>query len=356
MNGEHKILWNLAGETIHALNRLSFSLQKDSNKIVRFDPSKNTDNLGDYIIMHYCDNILHNLLGDCEYIDISVHEKPSQEDELRMKQAKYRFVCGTNLLTSHIEYWWNWQLPDGLWRKLKYRNVILLGVGWKNYEGRCSEYSKMIYRSILNPNLLHSVRDSYTEEMLKQAGIQNVINTGCPTMWSLTKEFCRTIPQGKARNVITTITDYRQDIERDNQMFEILSRNYENIYLWIQGKNDEKYFTNLKHPTNLQLIPASLTDFEYYLNHMNVDYVGTRLHAGIFALNHRVRSIIVGVDNRALEIAKDTDILVVQRKYIGTELEKWILNSWETKIHLKQENINLFKHQLKRIKNEKRTE
>lgn len=345
----HKFMWNIAGKVIHTMNYITFPWHKNSEKIVRFDPSKDTDNLGDEIIMRYCDDVIRELFEDHKYIDISTHKEPTAEDEKMLPQAKYRFVCGTNLLTSHIEQWWNWRLPDGLGRKLKYRNVILLGVGWKNYEEECSDYSKMIYRSILNPSMLHSVRDSYTAEKLKAAGIKNVINTGCPTMWRLTPEFCTSIPRSKAKNVITTVTDYRQDAEHDNQMLEMLSRNYETVYLWIQGKRDEEYIQSLRLPANLQLIPERLDAYEEYLTKGNVDYVGTRLHAGIFALNHQVRSIIIAVDNRAIEIAKDTELVVVPRQEIGSKLEKLILDSWETRINMKQDNIRAFKEQFKKV-------
>lgn len=355
MDSGHRFIWNIAGKVIHAFNFVTFPLHKDYGIIVRFDPSKDTDNLGDEIIMHYCNSVINELFEDHEYIDIPTHREPSSDDEMMLQQAKYRFVCGTNLLTSHIEEWWNWRLPDGLRRKLKYRNVILLGVGWKNYEKECSDYSRMIYRCILNPSILHSVRDSYTEKKLKAAGIKNVINTGCPTMWRLTPEFCTSIPHSKAKNVITTVTDYRQDAEHDNQMLDILSQNYETVYLWIQGRSDEEYLQSLRLPTNLQTIPASLDAYEGYLTKGNVDYVGTRLHAGIFALNHHVRSIIIAVDNRATEMARDTNLMVVQRKDIARELEKWIVSSWETKIKIKQDNINLFKEQFKRDRHEKST-
>ena len=100
----------------------------------------------------------------------------------------------------------------------------------------------IFYRSILNPIMLHSVRDSYTEKMLKQAGVENVINTGCPTMWRLTQAFCKAIPKTKEKDVITTITDYRRDIEHDNLMLKILSRNYDKYDLFkkqleIIGRN-----------------------------------------------------------------------------------------------------------------------
>lgn len=340
-----KLLWAITGNCMRLLNRVTYSFQKDKGYIVRFNTALNTDNLGDYIIMHYCNEILSEIYGNCEFLDISTHLTPTNTQEETVKQTKLKFVCGTNIMTSHIEKHWNWCLPDGLKRKLKYRNVILLGVGWKNYEDECSEYSKMIYKSILNPNMLHSVRDKYTEQMLKNAGICNVINTGCPTMWRLTPEFCKDIPKKKSRNVITTITDYRRDIEHDNQMLEILGRNYENVYLWLQGKYDEEYLSKLTVPNNFSTIPASMETYEQYLNMDDVDYVGTRLHAGIFALNHHIRSLIIAVDNRAVEIAKDTNLPVIDRSDLSKELESRILSEWSTDIRINQHNIELFKSQ-----------
>ena len=118
--------------------------------------------------------------------------------------------------------------------------------------------------------------------------------------------------------------------------------------MWIQGRNDQKYLERLRRPTNLQLIPATLEAYENRLTQGNIDYVGTRLHAGIFALNHQVRSIIISVDNRAAEIANDTNLPVLQRNQIEEELEKWIIGTWKTNIYLKQDNIERFKAQLRR--------
>ena len=343
-----KCVWKIAGRAGKIFNSLSFPRQKHCKQIIIFDTSIGTHNLGDFIIMRYCGSILHELYENHQCVEISTHMIPSEEQEQIVKKTKYKFVCGTNLLTSHIEKWWNWRLPDGLRRKFAYRNAILLGVGWGNYQDECSEYSKMIYHCILNPKVIHSVRDQYTEDKLKQAGITNVVNTGCPTMWRLTPQFCSAIPIKKAKDVITTITDYRRDKDKDNQMLEILSRNYEHVYLWIQGSKDEEYLSTLNLPDNLIIIPESLEAYESYLKRGQVDYVGTRLHAGIFALNHHIRSIIIAVDNRAIEIAKDTNLPIILREKIEETLEKQIISDFSTNIHLKQENIDLFKEQFRK--------
>lgn len=330
---------------VRLYNQMVFENQKDSKDLVVFNTAAYTDNMGDFIIMRYCQAVLNELFGKRNYIDVSTHKLPSMEDEEWIKKTKYKFVCGTNLLTSHIEKWWNWQLPAGFRKKLVYRNVILLGVGWGEYQDECSKYSQLIYHSMLNPSVLHAVRDHYTEEKLKAAGIKNVINTGCPTMWNLTPDVCAKIPYRKADKVVTTITDYRQDIENDKLMLQILGHNYKKIYIWLQGRKDEEYLQRLNVRENISVIPRKLEEYEKVLRQGNIDYVGTRLHAGIFALNHCVRSIVIAVDNRAIEIAKDTNLPIVKRSNIDKDLNKKIHDQTPVDIHIPLDNIKIFKQQ-----------
>jgi polysaccharide pyruvyl transferase WcaK-like protein len=345
---DKRFLWNVVGQSNRVLDKLAFPMQKNNGKIIRFNTALGTENLGDYIIMHYCNGILDELFPTYQSVHISTHLMPSTEQEIAVNKTKYKFVCGTNLLTSNIEHHWRWILPDGVRRKMNYRNVILLGVGWGEYQDNCTDYTRMIYRVMLNPNLIHSVRDQYTLEKLKQAGFKNVINTGCPTTWALTPEFCSEIPERKSNDVVTTITDYRRDIEKDNEMLAILSRNYEHVYLWLQGEHDEEYLQTLNVPENLTTIPANLEAYEEILKKGGVDYVGTRLHAGIHALNHQIRSIIIAVDNRATEMGRDVHLPVLQRNDIADILEEKIQSEFATDIQIKMENIELFKAQFRR--------
>ena len=152
-------------------------------------------------------------------------------------------------------------------------------------------------------------------------------------------EFCREIPTQKAKAVVTTITDYRRDPERDSQMIAILSRNYDHVYLWLQGRHDEEYLQTLDVPANLSTIPSSLEAYEEVLRKGGVDYVGTRLHAGIHALNYKIRSIILAVDNRATEMGRDMNLPVIQRDQLCSELEKKINSDFATEIRINKENI-----------------
>ncbi len=341
-NRIHVLMWRFIAAAIQSTNRFRFEKQKDDGRIFIFDTSADTDNLGDYIIMKYCNEIIQSIFPEHNYVYAPTHSLLSEKAEEEVQKIKYKFVCGTNILNSHVEEGWNWILPDGIRRKIHFRNTILMGVGWKEYQGETTEYTKMVYKCMFNPNVIHSVRDAYTENQLHQIGIKNVVNTGCPTMWKLTPELCKNIPTAKSKNVVTTLTDYRRNPERDQEMLNILSRNYSNVYLWLQGDHDEEYLHSLEVPENLITIPHSFEAYDEALNQPDIDYVGTRLHAGIFALNHQVRSIIIAVDNRAIEIAKDTGLPIVRRKNIDTELEKNIRKEFKTEIHLQKKNIDRF--------------
>ena len=343
-----KYLWEAAGWLTRISNGAEFALQRDGGGIVCFDPSLETDNLGDEIIMRYCRRELENLFPGSRFAGIATHVLPTAEETALARRTKYKFVCGTNLLMSRIEHHWRWILPEGFRGKRDFRNGILLGCGWGEYQEDCSEYTRMIYRSMLNPSVMHSVRDQYTADKLCRAGIRNVLNTGCPTTWGLTKEHCRAIPVGKADAVVTTVTDYRPDPEGDQEMLNILSRNYNRVYLWPQGRGDLTYLSNLKLPQNLQMLPRNLSALEAVLGGGNVDYAGTRLHGGIHALNYGVRTILLSVDNRAAEMGRDLGLPILERSRIAGELENRIREDFETKIHIPQDNIDRFRNQFRR--------
>jgi len=70
-----------------------------------------------------------------------------------------------------------------------------------------------------------------TKRKLESIGIKNVLNTACPTMWTLTEEAQRKIPVRKARAVLTSITDYAFSPEQEKKMLEILPKEYEHVII-----------------------------------------------------------------------------------------------------------------------------
>ena len=343
---------------------------KEFYKIAKISPFISTANTGDYIIADYSDKILTEIFGEFLGVAIPSREKISEVGASAIRSSDYTFVCGTNLLSSDFRARRQWEinsitalkivlqsLPKRSWYKVKLIkeklsqiHIILFGVGWVDYQSAPTAYTKHLLRSILDSDFFHSVRDSYTEEKLKSIGIKNVLNTACPTMWGLTEQFCKTIPTNKAETVVTTITDYREDAKRDTLLLNLLISEYKKVYLWLQSFEDIKYIQKLGYYNKVELIAPTLKSYDSFLSQMNVDYIGTRLHGGIRALNYCKRSCIIGIDNRAIEIQKDTNLPVINAKNINSELVPWIYGNNPTDIKLPMTNIIKWKSQFRKCK------
>lgn len=316
--------------------------------ILLFDTSIGTDNIGDEIIMNYCWQHIANMFNNkMYYLDrIPTHLEIRKTSYKLCENAQYSFVCGTNILKTSILRKKNWKI--GYKEALNINNICLLGAGWGNYNKFGTDpYTKWVYKSILSKNLIHSVRDGYTEKKLKAIGINNVINTACPTMWNLTEDHCKLIPKHKSRTVVTALTYYKPNHEKDRILFDILNENYEQIFLWIQQAEDYEYYKSLNIKYNVKLIRPILSEYDNFLKNIDTDFIGSRLHGGIRALNHKRRTLILGVDNRAKEINRDTNLPYVDRENCEG-ISKWINSNIETEIMLPSQAIMEWKKQFSR--------
>jgi polysaccharide pyruvyl transferase WcaK-like protein len=303
----------------------------------------NTDNAGDHIIMGNCLLHLDELVETQNAVRVSTHRIPDADDDW----GATKIVCGTNILSCRMSKYGLWKLP----RNLKnYRNITLMGVGFDSYNTESELYTKLLLRHMLSKDGYHSVRDSFSEKMLKSMGIQNVLNTGCPTMWNLTSEHCAAIPRKMARNVVCTVTDYSRDVKNDSVMLDILLASYAKVYLWLQGRDDLTYIRELGYENKLALVNSTLEAYDDVLTQDDLDYVGTRLHAGIRALSKRHRSLIVSIDNRAECISADTGLPTIRREDIPFALKERLEAELETKIDLPWANIQKWKEQFKEQK------
>lgn len=317
---------------------------RKTEKLAVFDTSLSSGNMGDMIICDFCDKIMDETLGEFSALRVPTHVLPDAHLVRELPKYKNKIIYGTNLLTSHFESFTNWKIPEDLYG---YQDVVALGVGWCYYSDDISETSREIYRRVLSKKQIHSVRDRYTEQKFRQMGFDNVVFTGCATLWELTPEKCAMIPQTKASRVIATITDYSRDEEADRFMLELLFKHYEEVFVWIQGTKDMEYLSSIMDVTKLNLVERSLDAYRDVLQQGDIDYVGTRLHAGIYALNQNVRSIIIAVDNRATEMGKDVNLPVIQRKQIFQELEGMLESRIVTQLDIPWDNISLWKNQFR---------
>lgn len=340
-------------------------------KIVRFDPTISTANQGDFIIRNACETVLHECFPVQLSVSVPIRDRLSKVSMKHVGSADFSFVCGTNLLSSDMrrQRMWNVHLRDAVMLRcgdlhkrelLNFRlirekfgrtHVVLLGAGWYQYQGEPTAYTKRILKTLLDGQYLHSVRDEYTRQRLLKMGITNVLNTACPTMWGLTEEKCAQIPTHKASRVVTTLTDYRSSLEQDARMLTMLQKHYRDVYVWLQSAEDYACLRQMDASVtqNLHLIAPNLQDYTALLVSGGIDYVGTRLHGGIHAMNMGCRSLILSVDNRAREIAKDTNLPVLPRDSETDALEDRICSSWETQVHLPSNTIQQWKNQFVEI-------
>lgn len=312
-------------------------------KIVLYNPSISSMNLGDEIIYDGVKKALKPILSDSFVVNVSTHLPVSFFYARMLEKADMKFVCGTNLLRNYFRFY-SKQWDINLLNIKKLSPCVLVGVGWHKDTCRLSPYTAYLYKTILDKNKLHSVRDSYTKERLKELGFTNVINTGCPTMWDLTPEFCKDIPTKKSNEVVFTLTDYNKDKEKDLLVIDELKKAYDKVYIWLQGLNDYDYAKKLGVLDRVELIEPSLSAYDNFLDTHDVEYIGTRLHGGIRALQHKKRTMILAVDGRALAKKEDFNLPVVERASLNEEiLQNVIYGERDTKIVIPQEEITLWK-------------
>lgn len=322
-----------------------------------FDTSQGTLNMGDYIIKDSCMRELKDIIGNNFVAEFATHTPIAHDYQVIFnktnavvycKKADLKFLLGTNIITNNLfALSLNWNV-NYITSKL-YQGTVLMGVGMASDKTNINWYTKKVYKRILSKKYIHSTRDEKTKQFLEQMGFK-AINTGCPTMWQLTEKHCKKIPQQKADCVLFTLTDYAKDYKNDKRLIEILKQNYKEIYFWVQGSEDLDYLKSLVDIKNINIINPNIEDLKNILVSKNIDYVGTRLHAGIYAMQHFCRSIIVIVDNRARDMKKNYNLNVIERTNID-ELEQMINSNFKTNILINEKNIKIWKNQFCNKKN-----
>lgn len=320
-------------------------------KITVFDTSYGSFNMGDYIINESANKEMSFLFNNNFVVRIGTHNPVYHSYQLFHKNrvtlgyiinSDYKFLVGTNILRENMFHPWpDWNV--NVFNYLPYKDIILVGCGFNGDPQNTNIYSKLLYKKMLSKKYIHSTRDEKTKKFLESLGFK-AINTGCPTLWNLTPDFCKEIPSKKSKDVVFTLTDYRPDVEIDQKLINLLKLKYNKLYFWIQGSGDIEYIKKLKKFENVELINPNIEAYDNFLSTHDVDYVGTRLHAGIYAIKHKKRTIILSVDNRANDMAETYDLNVISR-YSLKKLENLIDNDFKTNVKINQKAIKKWKDQ-----------
>lgn len=319
-------------------------------KIVLFDPSYGTLNMGDHIINEAVMAEMDYLFSESFVARFSTHTPVLHGHQMLLSNkirefclgADLKFLGGTNLIKSTLinrKPGWNLNLSTAR----LYRNSIALGCGYAGSGGIKEPYTRKLYRDVLSRDVLHSTRDQRTQILLESMGLR-AINTGCPTMWALTPEHCLQIPTQRGTRVVTTLTDYARDPAADRELIRTLRDGYDEVLVWVQGSLDYEYLVELGILDDVTLIAPTLAAYQRVLEQPDIDYVGTRLHAGIYAMRHKKRALIVAVDHRAVDIHETHNINVVPRRDVS-ELSRLIDAPLVTDVKIKQDVIDAWKGQ-----------
>lgn len=312
---------------------------------VILNTSIGSDNSGDDIIMHFAKKQLASIFPIAEIEEYPTHGGWVQMDNSKSQYLK--IICGTNAISTKVTV----DCPIAFPKNVSlYRNsILLMAAGLRCMHGRrtISSLSSRILHYALSDQVVHSVRDEKTEAQLKAIGISNVLNTSCVTMWGLTPEACSRIPREKADYVLTTVTDYARNQSRDKYMLETLLKKYKKVYLWLQGVGDRQYINSLVASNRLDFIDGKFESLKSFVENGDFpfDYFGTRLHCGIYCLNMGIRSMIVGVDNRALDIKDSTNLPVIHRDALPDAMERLVDEARATDIHIPVDSIRQWKRQ-----------
>ena len=122
-------------------------------------------------------------------------------------------------------------------------------------------------------------------------------------------------------------------------------RNYSKVYFWIQGDNDLDYFNRMRNTEQVKVIPPSVEAYDTLLNQDDIDYIGTRLHGGIYAMRHKKRAIIIAIDERAREINKANQLNCIELGEVFDKLEQMVNCDFATEIEMPFDDISRWKRQ-----------
>lgn len=318
--------------------------------VLLLNPAIGTDNIGDYIIYECVCSEMAEIFRQA-----FVKEIPTQMPAFysyavwrnsfavqNYATCDYKFVGGSNILAKNmLTHYPQWNVNVFNCKPLA--GSVCVGVGAGAGE-HTDAYTTHLYRKILSHSYYHSVRDERSKRYVEDVLGLKAINTGCVTMWALTPDFCAQIPAKKADNVVFTLTARMQPDPSDQMLIDTLKREYDHVSFWIQGDKDEAYFHAFSNTEGIEIIPPHKAAYEAVLMRNNIEYVGTRLHGGIYALRHKKRAIIISIDERARSISADTGLITIEKNALDG-LPELINSAFETKPNIPFEEIARWKAQ-----------
>lgn len=148
------------------------------------------NNAGDFLIKHRAINLLAELRTDREQRDLNAWEPFDAKKLEIINNSKALLLTGGPALQYNM-YPAIYKLTDDL-NKIKVP-IISMGIGWKSIHGEwcdvknynLSSDTRKLVAKMAESGYQSSVRDYHTRHVLEKEGMDNVLMTGCPALYSI---------------------------------------------------------------------------------------------------------------------------------------------------------------------------
>lgn len=309
-------------------------------QVTLLDTSVATRNVGDEIIMDSVRREIAELLPEAVVRTVPTHERLGKRSRQLLRGSAVNLAGGTNLVGPPMAYSRLWKIGPS--EMLRSPRVTLMGSGWRRYNARVTPYSTTLLRRSLSGDLPHAVRDQFTADRLRSIGIRNTVVTGCPTTWELTDARVRQLPSKIGSAAIVVLNGKKDPPGFGQALFSAALALYERVFFWPQMVPDMRYLADL--PAGVTPVSPTLRGYDEVLAATpGVDYLGSRLHAGIRALQHGRRSLIFELDNRATEMGKTLKLPTYPTSTSVSELSDLVQNDIDFRISVPTDAVNAWR-------------
>lgn len=279
-------------------------------------PAVDTGNVGD----HFVERAIRRMLGDDRpYRRLSVRRDLTADDVEQINESACAVLCGTNLYQRR----WESGLTVETLARLEVP-LIPIGVGSSAASlrhRRVGRTTRDMIRLLHSKCVLGSVRDPHTAEVVRRAGVRNVLLTADPVLfWSGAAEAPEIRPVKRRRLVVTArnwlMHHDRQNIDHPVQI-DLLRRVLHElrdveIVFALHEDFDARLIDMLEIPPESVFDGDRPEDFIGLYSDPDNLVFAMRLHAGMLALANGAPALFVGHDTRTYSFCE-----MIGTDYVG---------------------------------------
>lgn len=212
--------------------------------------------------------------------------------------------------------------------------IIPFGLGWKGFPGdnitlyryTFTSASMKLLRKIYRESSMISCRDYLTKEVLRRHDFDNVIMTGCPSLYDVKKIGKQFVAPKEIRKLVFTPAQrslYNKQSKQVMQVLKCMFPEAERYCVFHRGWNVDKYTSenDAKNAQNLKKealkegfkVVNAAYGLEKIAFYQECDlHIGYRLHGHIYFLSQRKPSFFLHEDGRGKGFSETISLMSVQ--------------------------------------------